>query len=171
MGINHDLHTNFKTFFFFYLSIYLFIYFSLSRFIAIATNTHVHSALMAPALITYSLPDDLTGSPDAFPPLVHAALVLDMWTSSSCVCPPPRSPLSPHKHTHPHPLYVCTSALELTPGFSQLHAVRQNVSSLGVANRKEGRHLREHNRSVSSVVTSFIHLFDFLTNQISSIFV
>lgn len=97
--------------------------------------------------------------------------MLDMLTSR-LVCVHHHVVPSPHTntHTHPHPLCVCTSALELTPGFSQLHAVRQNVSSLGVANRKEGRHLRAHNCSNSCLVASFMHLFDFLTNQIFSIF-
>lgn len=60
--------------------------------------------------------------------------------------------IAPPTHSPPLPSLLRASHKDtwITPGFSQLHAVRPNASSLGVANRKEGRHLRLRNSCVSS---------------------
>lgn len=115
-------------------------------------HCHEHAHTRQTHGINYiRLSNDLSGSLDAYPPtILFAVSWFPDWSHagqvkvSSCVCPLPRGPPTPIPPTIVHH----TSAHELTPGFSQLHAVRQNVSSLGVANRKEGRHLRVHHNCV-----------------------
>lgn len=70
-GINHDLKTNFKTFF-------VFVFFSFLHVIAIAMNTLVLNALMAPAAITYSV--SVTTSQAPLMHSLRSSMLPSCWT-------------------------------------------------------------------------------------------